>query len=210
VQHAQPYKPGLSHFDDRHLLRRCNEWGFCFSAGAKLSKAPYVYSKYLSDRLLDRIADAAGVNDRLALDAELDLFRATVLDAAKLYDTALSLPEGEKGDQVRLTAGQILRDVLTQLGAMVERVLTCEQRRKDTLSVQSLHVVVAQIVDMAHEAFGEEPDAILKVRAFADRVKELRLPSDGLNKGTTITPDQQVIEMDATVPPPQELRAIAE
>jgi len=159
---------------------------------------PHVYARHLSSALTERIADAAGLSDRLDLSQELDLFRATAVDAARLYDATLA--DGVP-DEARHAAGALLREVLDQVGQFVERFARVEASRKDVLTVGSMQVVVTQIATMAHDVFGEEPAMITKVREFSDRLRELRLPGPKADMdGTDITPDMQVQAMDATIP----------
>ena len=167
----------------------------------RLLRLPYVYAKYLSRALTERIADASGLTDRLDLSAELDLFRATAVDAARLYDATLA---DNVPDEARHAAGQLLREVLDQVGVFVERYARVETARKDVLTVGSLHVVITQIATMAHDVFGEEPQMITKVREFSDRLRELRLAGPTAQDGTDITPDEQVLAMDDTIPNAEE------
>lgn len=164
----------------------------------RLKRYPAVYSKYLSDKLLSKMAEASGQKDALDLSEELKLVRVAALDAVQLYDVTQQLPSDDKSAQeMRLAAGLVMREALEAVGDMAKRAADIEKSRDDRVGVGQLHVIVAQIVDMAYEAFGDEHVAL--VRKFAEQIKTIRLPSDEV-KGTMITPDQDVLAMDETVP----------
>lgn len=164
----------------------------------KLRRLPVMYTKYLGTKLNDKILEAASAKDRLDVSAELDLVRVTAVDAVQLYDLTQQLPDnGDKTLHQRLEAGAIVRAVMQEVVNTADKMMKIEAARNDRLSVASLHVVVTQIVEMAYEAFGE--DNIETVKKFADMIKEIRLPSSEV-MGTNLTPDQDVRDMDSTIP----------
>lgn len=167
---------------------------------------PEVYSKYLSNKLTERLEELAGVPDELDLTEELRLMRSVAVDAAQLYDVAINVDDAQPGAlEMRMSAGEILRDAIDGVGQTVERVIKAQKDRRETLTVQSLHVVVTQIVERMYDELGDSVDPQI-IRRLADSIRDVRLPSDEI-QGTALTPDQDAREMDATIPdaPPESL-----
>lgn len=154
-----------------------------------------MYSKYLSKKLTDRMKELSGL-DKFNLEEELKLMRIAALDVVQTYDAVATL-EGNEHQAAKVSAGLIMREALEAVIDAADKIASVEAKRNDKLDIGTLHVVVNQIVEKAHKVFGE--DNIDLIRAFADECREIRLPSDEA-KGTTITPDQDVLEMDSTVP----------
>ncbi len=188
-------------------MRRPGDWHNqyrdpCHIKSIKYS-LPAVYSKYLSEALSTRIEELAqqSLTAQQDLSEELALVRLTALDAAKLYDQARAIaeavPDNKDAQEVKLAAGQQLRSVLAEVADMVQRIVTIQNAGRDKIGVQGVALLVAQVVQMAYDVFGE--DNIPLVQEFAERIRELRLPVDG-SSGTNIRPDDDVIEMDTTIP----------
>jgi hypothetical protein len=156
-----------------------------------------VYSRYLSDRLQDRLAEAAGLSDRYSCAEELDVVRATTVDVLKLYDETLKLDDTPDNLQKKINAGFIVCERMKEVAAMVNTAIQVEKQRNDVLSVGTLHLVVAQVAELAHDVFGEDQPE--RVREFANRIQNIRMPSKEL-EGTVRTPDMDVDDMDSSVP----------
>lgn len=169
------------------------------SAARAVERLPEVYSRYLSNKLSERMAELAGVPDELDLKEELALLRSTAIDAAQLYDLAANAPDNTKDiQQLRVAAGAIVRETLSEVRDMVESIVAIEEKRRETLTVPSLHIVVTQIVDLMYDELGDVVP-VDKIRGLANRMKDIRLPSDEV-QGTVLTPDMDVREMDETIP----------
>jgi hypothetical protein len=170
---------------------------------------PVAYSKYLGDTLAERIKELAEQppEEQLDLSEDLALVRITARDAAIMYDAlyAQELSDVTEGTtktrllEARLAAGQILRDALKQVADMCEQyVRVAYAPNRATVGVTNINLVVGQLMQEAHEVFGESPEMIAKVMELADRAKRIRLPNE--DQMTTITPDMDVLAMDKTIP----------
>lgn len=171
-----------------------------------VSHLPLVYAKHLTRTLQQAVEDATlqSPAEQLQLFEELALVRESVGPMVKAYGDLTDAIEIEK-DPEKL---KVLRDKLPAIGqllrdAMKEVISTCEAAARvnaasqDKISVHTLHHFVNQIVRAAHDALGDDVEAVMRLDvAIRDRVK---LPKLG-EAGTTLTPDQDVIDMDATVP----------
>lgn len=188
-------------------MRRAGDWHNQYRDPLRVKSIKYslpaVYSKYLSEALSARIEELAHQSQTAQQDLseELALVRLTALDAAKLYDQARviaeAVPDNKDAQEVKLAAGQQLRSVLAEVADMVQRIVAIQNAGRDKIGVQGIALLVAQVVQMAYDVFGE--DNIPLVQEFAARIRDLRLPTDSPS-GTDLRPDDDVIEMDATVP----------
>jgi hypothetical protein len=136
-------------------------------------------------------------DEQLNLFEELAVMRGTVADSLKLYDLAQQVPgDTDKGRNTRLAASAILRESMADVAKLCESAARVERLAKDKLSVHNLAYVVSQVVRIAYHVFGDTPE---KAREFEAKIREqVRVAAD--DEGTTLTPDQDVGEMDASVP----------
>lgn len=174
-----------------------------------VGRLPKVYSEHLSKSLAERVDGARSVG--LDLGEELALVRVCALDAVMMYDAVEMASKVDARDgsplpletqlQCRVAAGQIVRDAAAEVASMAEKAAKVAESRQNMLSGTALAAVLADVIHAAHRTFGDDqPD---KVREFARAIRDIR-PLGG-HTGTTITPDQDALAMDATVPagPPQ-------
>lgn len=182
--------------------RRVREAGSIANRSFKVKSLPAVYTRYLSQTLLSKMAEMSGVKDQMDLTEELRLMRVAALDTIQTYDAIASL-EGtgiaeDKLREAKVMAGLVMKEALEAVISTVDKMASIDAKRRDKVDVGSLHVVVNQIVERAHEAFGDLAP-IEVVRKFADACREIRLPTQDV-KGTSITPDQDAREMNDTIP----------
>jgi hypothetical protein len=152
---------------------------------------PRFYSKHLTKTLQEAVEDALGATPReqLNLYEELAVMRATCGDLCKLYDACENKPES------RAAVGEALRSALQDVVKVCESAARVEGMAKDKLSIHNLSYVIAQVVRLAHDCFGDDERA----KKFEEMIRlEVRLPDE--TQGTLMTPDQDVGEMDDTVP----------
>lgn len=167
-----------------------------------LEVVPVVYSKFLSDSLRERIEELASkpVDEQFDLRQEFALVRQTALDAAILYDAASALPrENPRSDIERIKAGKRLRAVLRDVFDLAEKMVRIAYApNRAQVSITNIGLVLDQVATVAYDVFGEEPEMIDKITLLSQRLREVRLPRE--DEGTTLTPDADVLEMDASVP----------
>jgi hypothetical protein len=166
------------------------------------SKVPGFYSRYLGKTLsqaLDASADRMP-GELLQAYEELALIRESVGPAILMYDAAL---QSDKLD-LQMSAGAVMREALGEVVRTCQAIAQMEGAAKDRVSVVALRTIVDQIVRVAYDVFSDpEIDAVVGQR-LAERFEEqvrnrVRLPREG-GGGTTVTPDQDVAEMDDSVP----------
>ena len=143
-------------------------------------------------------------HEQLNVYEELQLIRSTGVQAVALYSAAL---ETDNAQSV-MTAALLMRDSLAFIIEQTAKVAAIEDRAKDKISVHTVSMIVQQMTRIMHRVCGEEHRDIAE--RFTELVsEEVRLPSVGDTTGTSLTPDMDVTEMDATVPglpdvPPEE------
>lgn len=187
-------------------------------ASRKVGGLPEVYSKFLSSTLRERLEELAVQGAKEAkIDDELQLSRATLVDCAQMYDLAMlayesevnrgSGPGGTDGRSVLgmlqdvLRAGSILRSAIDHVADLAERKVRMEtMRRRGDLPVEAVQDVVDQVVYEMYQELGDSEEAQVVVERVAERLREARLP--GKPTGTDVLPpvDEQVRQMDESIP----------
>lgn len=201
---APPNHPRRCQGMGRHSGVRCKNWAdtgskFCrFHGGhlgkrhARVDKLPQMYSKHLTHTLQKVVEETLtqSIQDQLDLTEELAVIRGTVIDVCKLFDLT------EEGGDARLTAGALLRATLREVVSSCEAAARVAAISRDRISVHNLSNVLNQVVRCAWQVFGDDHD---KAREFEKLIKTtVRLPDEVL--GTSITPEQDVLEMDDSIP----------
>lgn len=201
----------------RHISTvRQNTGGERIGGGRKkpIGSLPVAYRRVLSQSL--RSAIEAEMNEspaeQLSLLEELALVRHSTQRAVLLYDAAYGLPDNnDERSQLLDTAGTLMRSALSEVAAMCRQAAQVDSLAKDKLSLAQVGVIIDQIVRCAYEVFGAppvdangtvyEPVPNELIEQFALAVRErVRLPTVNAAHGTSITPDQDVTDMDATIP----------
>jgi hypothetical protein len=151
---------------------------------------PRHYAVHLTKTLAEAIEDSLALspNEQLNLYEELALMRAVAKDACEVYDLCRTPEQKSEG-------GVILRSAIKEVIATCEAAARVQAQAKDKLSIHNLSFVLAQVVQCAWKAFGDD---IEKVQEFERLIRDtVKMPEAG---GTTRTPDQDVVEMDDSVP----------
>jgi len=185
---------------------QCRRWAlkeqkFCARHGgrqthvARINLLPRLYGKLLGgtmEETMNALLDESPA-EQIQLFEELALTRVVCRDAVKLFAAA---QQGD--DEQKILAQQVMLDALKFVKDMCEGAAKVDNNSKDKFSIQHVRHISNQITQCAHEAFGMgDPDA---VKRFAELIKaKVKMPSAS-NDGTDITPDQDVLEMDATIP----------
>lgn len=182
--------------------KRCRKWRLrgqrcCqFHGGRRgrtqLKSMPGFYRDVLSKTLDDVIQAAMEQNpsEQVSLLEELALMRLTAREAVALYSAAQASDQKTKD----MAAG-VMVDALKNVQSIAESAARINAASKEQLSATSLKVVVHQITRIAYEVIGDTQLAEEFERRIRDKV---RLPDE--TKGTLLTPDQDVQEMDDSVP----------
>lgn len=179
------------------------------TVGQRTEEAPKygaAYSVHLSQTLTSRLAELAGKSpiELIDLTEELKLAKSTVDDVASFYDVALlaqeqaDTPEKQLAClQASIAAGRMVRDVIAEVGDIAGKAAGAMAAAKAFVGVQDLPLLVGQIVEAVHDELGDDDPELVK--RIAGRIRDIKLPSSGPH-GTDITPDQDVLEMDDTIP----------
>jgi hypothetical protein len=138
-------------------------------------------------------------NDQLSLLHELALMRDIVGMSIALYDKSaekLNLDDIKQRELFILVASQ-MKDNLHDVRIMAESAARIRASAKETFSIHNLHDVVNQVTQMVRSVFGRDEKGLRRFERLLD--EQLRLPKMGIN-GTTLTPDQDVLDMDELIP----------
>jgi hypothetical protein len=158
-------------------------------------------------------------SEQLSLLEELHVLRAFAGDALEQHAKAQNIvmtvankqfatPE-QREQAIKLSqayvqsAQEVCRAALEQVRVMAKTAADNFGAAKDHFSVHHLHDVVQQIKRFASVAFEHDTAALDRFNALL--LAQLKLPKLGA-EGTNITPDVDVVEMDASIPsePPAE------
>ena len=140
-------------------------------------------------------------HEQLNLFEELALMRVQAGQAVKLYGAALELPDDNPSAQeLQANAGLIMRDSLKDVISTCEAAARIEAASKNRITLNDVAFIVAQIVRIAYEVFDDDMDRAQQFEVLVrDKVK---ITDSG--RGTDVTPDQDVQDMDDTIPREQE------
>jgi hypothetical protein len=128
---------------------------------------------------------------------ELALFRAEAVRSVALYSAADSLQDDNpKKGALLESAGALMRERLEQVVKVAETAARIYNAGKDKLSAGNLQGVVDQITLIAYEVLQDQPD---KAAEFANLIRTKLTVQDAV-EGTSLTPDQDALDMDGTVP----------
>jgi hypothetical protein len=135
--------------------------------------------------------------EQLDLFEELALMRSFVDESTSMFAAACALPANNaKRTELIVCAGGLMKQALDDVRVMSKTASDIFANGKDKFSVHSLHDIVQQIKRMVHNCFGH---CEIELEEFEKQLRLLQLPKIGAD-GTTITPDQDVIEMDSMIP----------
>lgn len=204
----------------RRLGRKCRRWSvkgqiYCRFHGGLRTAAntvrnhhiPMFYSKTLGKTLGNYIDEALGQSpsQQMSVLEELALIRHPAYQKVQLYDAVLRKLEAEtdpkKQEQLRNAVEAVSAAMVVDLKEVVkvaETAARIDAMAKDKVSVHSLGHIVNQLTRLLYDVCGD--DNLVIAQAFEERARtEIRLPTNKIN-GTIITPDQEVLEMDDSVP----------
>lgn len=161
------------------------------------------YSKVLGPKLRDVVEEIldAPESEKLGAIEELTIIRGINADVAAMYEVA----QQSSNQDIRLAAGGMLRDSCEQVIRAAERATNIAAKSREMYPVETLQVVVNQIVRMIHDClvpYLDTPLTIEHVQYLCDTLMyDLRLPGD-TSRGTNLDVTDDVMLMDASVPGP--------
>lgn len=127
---------------------------------------------------------SAPPDEQTRLDNELALLKMSARDAVAVWASA----EGTK----RLVAAQLMEEKIEGIARMVTAIV--RNNAQNAISVHQLHFAMRQMISIAFEVMPHET-----ARQFEMMVSQ-RVSINSGPEGTTLTPDQDAIDMDRTVP----------
>ena len=185
-----------------------------------INKLPGVYSNYLKSSVLERFR-ACGRLSKAELFSnreELQLAKTAEQDVIALYhhiqevtqkelDQLETLDGGEVERerviqdvlQKRVAAGGIMMEVLHRVVDLSGKIQAIENGKQNAVSTQDFENIVNKFVGDVYTVLGSDESMLPKIKELAKRMRATKI-ANGAPQGTTITPDQDVIEMDATIP----------
>lgn len=177
---------------DRNYCKFHN--GHIGGKGPRVNRLPVFYAKRLSGTLKEVIETSLDVpvSEQCSVLEELAVMRETAMQVMLLFEAALI----NKNQELITSAGILVKDALKDIVATAKIAQDIENNAKDKLSVHALGHVVNQIVKLAYEAFKHD---LASAKEF-ERLIHARLVIPVEQDGTTLTPDQDAMEMDSTVP----------
>jgi hypothetical protein len=161
----------------------------------RVDKLPTFYSERLSGTLRDYVNTAMGCapSEQVNVLEELALIRAEAARVVALYNAAVQLGN----DRKTWVAAELMTSALKEVVRVADVATKINNAANEKISVFNLAHTVNQIVRIAYDVFGSKD--VAKAERFERLVREkVRVLEEA--KGTDSTPDQDVAEMDATIP----------
>jgi hypothetical protein len=126
-------------------------------------------------------------DDQLSLFEELALVRETAAGHVRVYSAAV-----ESGKQETImAAGELMALSMQRVAEMCKAAAAVANTQKDKFSAHDLNYIIEQIIRISYDCFKDDE----RVNAFALKIRnELQLREK--DRGTSITPDQEVVQMD--------------
>jgi hypothetical protein len=147
------------------------------------------YKRALTESLEAVVAEHLEMkpDDQLTLFEELALVREAAAGHVKIYAAAI-----ETGKQETImAAGELMALAMQRVAEMCKAASAVNSTQKDKFSAHDLNYIIEQIIRISYDCFKDND----LVNVFASRIRsELQLSEK--DRGTSITPDQEVLEMD--------------
>lgn len=166
------------------------------------------YAKHIGPKLTELLNDALAIQ-AFDISEEIGIIRASLITQVEQFSGLNELRNdpatAPKTDEAILQyntlynmAAESLRQGMNAITFQVERQAKIHNMVAEKIHPNAINDVVRQINRMVHEVFGQDHWELVE-RFDQKLTDELQLPSLK-NQGTTITPDQEVTLMDASVP----------
>lgn len=111
-------------------------------------------------------------DERLSLEDEVDLARATTLRSIKLWEAA----EESDNDEARGLATALVRDSINHVSNVVKNAAQVSALTKQTIKVGDVGYVIAQVTRILEDELGGSDAGKLVLDRITKRFDELRLP----------------------------------
>lgn len=179
-----------------------------------------LYGRRIGPKLKALVAEQLENPKHLDVREELAIIRHVNAERLGLLSAVMEMPEGPTEDaraaqrEMKSAAEALVMQSNQDVIAACEKVAKIDTLAASNTSPYAIDLVVRQICQFVHRIFGadiitdkdDEATIILKqeaherIRLFEEALDtQLELPSIK-GRGTTITPDQQVIAMDGMIP----------
>lgn len=152
-----------------------------------------LFSRSLSSTLAARLSELANEppEQQRSLWKELALMRELAGQSLQLYDAAQQSGKPE----IIVPAASLLRDSVREVIDSCETAVKVDAMSNSVVSVAHFGAIIDQIVKSAILVFGDDP----RLADFERIVREqIKLPTK--EGGTTVTPTDDVLAMDSTIP----------
>lgn len=152
-------------------------------------------------RKLEEALEQTSPMQQLATYEELALTRIAADQAVQLFSHVM---EGGDPNQI-LATSMVMRDALKDVVSMARDTATLEDARQklNGAFAQVLSDVLQSVVRAANEAFGDDYRVGVFEKLLREHLEMRAVPldtNDDGRKGTLLTPDQDAIDMDSSVP----------
>lgn len=178
-------------------------------ANPTLLNLPMYYRKFVRGTVAEFVEAALSdaPSKQISLLEELALVRASAVASITTFNDAQEAWINETDPKEKLKkitileiASENMRHALSQVAGMAKANADMMRLATDTVSAHNLQFIIAQITQIAHKVFGDNQEMAEEFTLLMrDEVKLI----EG-RKGTSLrvgeTVDQQVMEMDATIP----------
>lgn len=113
------------------------------------------------------------------------------------YDPPEGIPK-QQLDEMLVVAGRSQMTAMDELTRLIERGARIVSLEADKLHPHIIDEVMKQVMRFVQISFPNDMEGLKRFDQLL--TEELQLPSLNDGRGTTITPDQQVMAMDSTIP----------
>ena len=147
------------------------------------------------DRLAEDLKPAESLRD------ELDLMRALAIDAMQLYSMSDAVTDPEKAAEMKLRAGDHVKDALNQIRDMAHAMVRIENMSREASDIAMIGNLANQFVQCVDRVLFDHDGESMDAQLLADEItKQIRQSVVLESTATTMTPDQDVMDMIGSVP----------
>lgn len=166
------------------------------------------YGRYLGTTLAEKVAELSNPDHPVAsLRDELVLMRTFVGDTLQLYSACDEIQDAEKRDAAKERATLLVVEALNRVRDMCLAMARVEKETGAVLDTATVNNIVHRIMRIIDDVLKGEEEALgfdicMRITAKMQReIEAVELATDG-TRGALITPDQDILDMCATVPGP--------
>lgn len=155
------------------------------------------YTRVLSKTMAEIMESHLGLPaaEQVSLLEELSLSRQMQAEAIAMYAAVEAMPEGEKRTALMPQVAGLMMEALKFVQSMSESAARILNTGKDKLAFENLSTIQQQLLRAAHTTWGNDDP---KIKEFNEQLRKILVPVDVA--GTHLTPDQDAMDMDSTIP----------